>query len=223
MKSVGLQNERIVILFKPLVLMFQMNFPISFWADVSIARFLTNCMPSSIFKGEIPFCILCPKQHLFLIPPKIIGYTWFVQDVRPQHTKLDPKTLKYIFLVILVFFEHSSFYSSPSFSSNMSRGSIKSQRMISLSTMLSLLLILFVVHLHVCLLLFVNPSLKSMIDDNLLQFHALPLRLLRHWIQKWVMIFLLLFVKVNLSVLILFPLLFHITISCLLHVLSLHH
>ncbi|XP_038893876.1 probable cyclic nucleotide-gated ion channel 20, chloroplastic isoform X1 [Benincasa hispida] len=43
------------------------------------------------------------------------------------------------------------------------------------------------------------PTLRSILDDNLLQFHALYQSLLRHWIQTRVMIFLLLFVKFRLA------------------------
>ena len=38
------------------------------------------------------------KNSLFLNDPKVFGCTCFVRDVRPQVSKLDPKSLKYIFM-----------------------------------------------------------------------------------------------------------------------------
>ena len=105
----------------------------------------------------------------------LLGYFHVQKDYQCYCFSLNT----YLVASNVTFFEHFSFYSSPSFSSNTSWVSIKSRMMISLSTMLFPLLILFVSHLHMCLLLFVHPSLKSMIDDNLVQFHALPLKLLR--------------------------------------------
>ena len=80
-------------------LLFQMQVPKYFWADaVSTACFLINRMPSSVLSGETPFHVLFPKKTLFPIEPRIFGCTCFVRDVRPQVTKLDPKSLKCIFL-----------------------------------------------------------------------------------------------------------------------------
>ena len=80
-------------------LLFQMQVPKHFWADaVSTACFLINRMPSSVLSSETPFHILFPNKTLFPIEPKIFGCTCFVRDVRPQVTKLDPKSLKCIFL-----------------------------------------------------------------------------------------------------------------------------
>ncbi|KAL5838389.1 hypothetical protein ACOSQ3_015558 [Xanthoceras sorbifolium] len=80
-------------------LLFQMNVPKPFWADaVSTACFLINRMPSSVLHGEIPYKILFPNKSLFPVDPRIFGSTCFVRDVRPHVTKLDPKSLKCIFL-----------------------------------------------------------------------------------------------------------------------------
>ena len=76
-----------------------MNVPKQFWADaVSIACFLINRMPSSVLDGGIPYTTLFPSKNLFPIEPRIFGCTCFVRDVRPQVTKLDPKSLKCVFL-----------------------------------------------------------------------------------------------------------------------------
>ena len=79
--------------------LFQMQVPKYFWADVvSIACFLINRMSSLILYGKTPFYVLFPTKALFPIEPRIFSYTYFIWDVRPQVTKLDPKSLKCIFL-----------------------------------------------------------------------------------------------------------------------------
>lgn len=84
-------------------LLFQMHVPKTFWAnEVSTASFLINRMPSSVLHDEIPYTTLFPTKSLFPIEPWMFGSTCFVQDVRPQVTKLDPKSLKCISLVTLV-------------------------------------------------------------------------------------------------------------------------
>ena len=71
----------------------------TFWAEaVSMACFLINKMPSSLLNGEISYRVLFPTKSLFHIAHKIFGCVCFVRDVRPHHTKLDPKSLKCIFL-----------------------------------------------------------------------------------------------------------------------------
>jgi hypothetical protein len=75
-------------------LLFHMNVPKPFWADaVSTTCFLINRMPSSGL-----YNILFPTKSLFPIAPRIFGSICFVWDVRPLVTKLDPKSLKCIFL-----------------------------------------------------------------------------------------------------------------------------
>ena len=76
-----------------------MNVPKHFWADVvSTTCFFINRMPSSVFNWATPYHQLFPNNPLFLIEPKVFGCTCFVWDVRPQVSKLDPKSLKCIFL-----------------------------------------------------------------------------------------------------------------------------
>ncbi|GJS93849.1 retrovirus-related pol polyprotein from transposon TNT 1-94 [Tanacetum coccineum] len=80
-------------------LLFQMAVPKPFWADaVSTAYFLINRIPSAILGGNYPYSVLFPTKPLFLIDPKIFGGTCFVQDTQPNITKLDPKSLKCVFL-----------------------------------------------------------------------------------------------------------------------------
>ena len=75
----------------------------SFGADaVSTACFLMNKMSSFILYGEIPHRVLLLAKSLFPITPKIFGCVCFVRVVRPHCTKLDPKSLKCIFLGLFV-------------------------------------------------------------------------------------------------------------------------
>ena len=55
-------------------------------------------MPSAVLHGEIPMSVLVPGQRLFPIEPKIFGCSCFVRDTRPHLSKLDPKSLKCVFL-----------------------------------------------------------------------------------------------------------------------------
>ena len=76
-----------------------MNIPKHFWAKaVFTACFLINRMPSSLFNWATPYHQLFPNKPLFLIDPKVFGCTCFVRDVCPQVSKLDPKSLKCIFV-----------------------------------------------------------------------------------------------------------------------------
>ena len=95
-----LLNKKIDIFLKLLEhYYFICRFQNIFWADaISTAYFLINRMPSSIFYGETPFSVLFSNKLLFPIEPRIFGCTCFVRDVHPQVTKLDPKSLKCIFL-----------------------------------------------------------------------------------------------------------------------------
>lgn len=76
-----------------------MNVPTPYWVDaVSTACFLNNRMPSFVLNGGTPYKILLPNKPLYPIVPKIFGSTCFVRDVRQNLSKLDPKSVKCIFL-----------------------------------------------------------------------------------------------------------------------------
>lgn len=60
--------------------------------------FLTNRMSYFVLYGDIPYSILFPSNSLFPVQPHIFGCTCFARDVHPQVTKLDPKSLKCVFL-----------------------------------------------------------------------------------------------------------------------------
>ena len=55
-------------------------------------------MPSSVLNWATPYHQLFPNDLLFAFDPKVFGCTCFVRDVRPQVSKLDPKSLKCIFV-----------------------------------------------------------------------------------------------------------------------------
>ena len=70
-----------------------------FWADaVSTACFLINWMPSYILDWATPFQTLFPHKSLFSINLGLFGCTCFVWDDRSYVSKLNPKSLKCIFL-----------------------------------------------------------------------------------------------------------------------------
>ena len=80
-------------------LLFQMHVPKLFWANaVSTACFLINRMSSLVLNWATPYHQLFPNNPLFPIKHKVFGCTCFIRDVRPQVSKLDPKSLKCIFL-----------------------------------------------------------------------------------------------------------------------------
>ena len=84
-------------------LLFTMNVPKSFWGEVVLtATYLTNRMPSRILGFKTPCQALLdvfPTTHLLSnIPLKVFGCTSFVH-IHSQHWgKLDPRSLKCIFL-----------------------------------------------------------------------------------------------------------------------------
>lgn len=80
-------------------LLFQIKVPKVLWSDdVHIASFLINRLLSRIFQGQVPHHLVYPLSLLFHLSPRVFGYTCFVQDTRPQKSKLDPKSLKCMFL-----------------------------------------------------------------------------------------------------------------------------
>ena len=55
-------------------------------------------MPSLVLNWATPYHQLFSNKPLFPIDPKVVGCTCFVRDVCPQVSKLDPKSLKCIFV-----------------------------------------------------------------------------------------------------------------------------
>ena len=80
-------------------LLFQIHVPKHFWAGtLSTACFLINRMSSSFLNWETLYHQLFPNNPLFPIESNVFGCTYFIRDVSPQVSKLDPKSLKCIFL-----------------------------------------------------------------------------------------------------------------------------
>ena len=81
-------------------LLFQMNVHKHFWADaVSTTYFFINMMPSSVLNFELLLTTSCFQiNYCSLLIPRDLDAHAFVQDVCPQVSKLDPKSLKCIFV-----------------------------------------------------------------------------------------------------------------------------
>src|SRR4051812_23212585 len=79
-------------------LMFQMNMPKFLWSDaVLTATYLINRMPSRVLRMKSP-CQIHLGENKFIVPPKVFGCTCFVRYYRPAVGKLDPRTIKCIFV-----------------------------------------------------------------------------------------------------------------------------
>ena len=80
-------------------LLFQMHVPKNSWANVvSTACFLINRMSSSVLDWATTFQTLFPHKSLFPIEPRVFGCACYIWDVRLHVSKLNPKSLKCIFL-----------------------------------------------------------------------------------------------------------------------------
>lgn len=55
-------------------------------------------MSSEVLGGKIPFSVMFLNKHLFPVEPKMFGCSCFVRDSQPHINKLDPKSLKCVFL-----------------------------------------------------------------------------------------------------------------------------
>lgn len=86
------------LLEKTQAIMIQMNVPKSFWSyEVLTAAYLINRLPSRVLDFKFPLEVLQEKRpdisHL-----KICGCTYFVYISATHHDKLDPRTVKCVFL-----------------------------------------------------------------------------------------------------------------------------
>ena len=79
-------------------LKFYMRVPKSYWSDVLTACHLINCMPSTVLGSQIPYTVLSPNAPLFHLPPKIFGCVCYVYILGPGSDKLDPRSIKCVFL-----------------------------------------------------------------------------------------------------------------------------
>ena len=84
-------------------LMFSTNVPKYFWGEaVLIASYLINRMPTRVLQYQTPIEVLknCyPNIRLVSsLPPKIFGYSVFINTHAQNKTKLDPRAPKCLFL-----------------------------------------------------------------------------------------------------------------------------
>ena len=69
------------------------------WSDdVLTAYHLINFIASIVLGGQIPFTVLSPNAPLFHLPPKIFGCLCCVHILGPGSDKLDPRSIKCVFL-----------------------------------------------------------------------------------------------------------------------------
>ena len=80
-------------------LKFHMHVPKSYWSDaVLTACHLINRMPSTVLGGQIPYTVLSLDAPLFHLPPKIFGCVCYVHILGLGSDKLDPRSIKCVFL-----------------------------------------------------------------------------------------------------------------------------
>jgi len=84
-------------------LMLATNVPKQFWEEAVLsATYLINKMPSSVLNFNTPHAVLQTtyptNKILTSIPLKVFGCLAFVHNLDPHHSKLDPKSIKSIFL-----------------------------------------------------------------------------------------------------------------------------
>ena len=112
----------------------QHTIPQCFWGDAILtACYLINCMPSSVL-DQVPHSLMFPNQPLFCLPPRVFKCTLFVHILTPGQDELSAKATKCIFLgysrlqrgyrcyspdthryfisANVMFFEHSSIFST---------------------------------------------------------------------------------------------------------------
>lgn len=76
-----------------------MNMPKTFWLDaVQIVVFLFNRMPIGVLGFKTPIDVLSSLATVFPIPPMVFGCICYVHVDKSQRSKLNPKSLRCIFL-----------------------------------------------------------------------------------------------------------------------------
>ena len=75
-----------------------MHVPKHFWANAATACFLINRMSLSVLNWATPYHHLLLNNSLFPIDLKVFVCACFVRDVHLHVSKLDPKSLKCIFM-----------------------------------------------------------------------------------------------------------------------------
>lgn len=79
--------------------MFTMNMPRTFWSEATqIAIYLVNKISSHVLSYKSPLEVLSPNSHLFSLPLKTFGCIYYMCVPKTDHSKLDPKALKCVFM-----------------------------------------------------------------------------------------------------------------------------
>uniref|UniRef100_A0A0V0H9U5 Putative ovule protein n=1 Tax=Solanum chacoense TaxID=4108 RepID=A0A0V0H9U5_SOLCH len=55
-------------------------------------------MPSTVLQHQSPHSILFPGQNPYRLPLRVFGCTCFVHDLSTRNDKLQPKSIKCVFL-----------------------------------------------------------------------------------------------------------------------------
>ena len=84
-------------------LMLATNVPKQFWGEVVLsATYLINRVPSSVLNFNTPHTVLQTtyptNKSLTSIPLKVFGCSYFFHNLDPHRSKLDPNSIKSIFL-----------------------------------------------------------------------------------------------------------------------------
>ena len=80
-------------------LKFNMHVSKSYWSDAVLTTcHLINRMPSTVLGGQIPYTVLSLDAPLFHLPPKIFGCVCYVHILGLGSDKLDPRSIKCVFL-----------------------------------------------------------------------------------------------------------------------------
>lgn len=99
----ALSREKTHLLAVACSIMFNFNVLKNFWCDAILtATYLINRMPSCVLHYQTPlntFVHFFPHTWLFSsLPLKVFGCISFVHNHSPTRSKLDPRSLKCIFL-----------------------------------------------------------------------------------------------------------------------------
>ncbi|KAF3771649.1 Retrovirus-related Pol polyprotein from transposon TNT 1-94 [Nymphaea thermarum] len=80
-------------------IMFQRHVPKRYWGDALLtSAHLINRMPTRVLDGQSPYSILWPTQNPWPLTPRVFGCSCFVHNHSPTLKKLDPRSIKVVFL-----------------------------------------------------------------------------------------------------------------------------
>ncbi|XP_049935028.1 retrovirus-related Pol polyprotein from transposon RE2 isoform X2 [Nymphaea colorata] len=80
-------------------IMFHRRVPKRYWGDALLtSAHLINRMPTRVLQGHSPYSMLWPTQNPWPLTPRVFGCVCFVHDHSPTLKKLDPRSIKAVFL-----------------------------------------------------------------------------------------------------------------------------